>query len=75
MSFIGCTVSVVLFSAANGFNEKESGEDGQRSLDEGRRETTHPPVSAFMEGMTISIKTIMWVKCTLKEIDDIVDLV
>lgn len=55
-------MSVVLFSAANGFNEKESGEDGQRSLDEGRRETTHPPVSAFMEGMTISIKTIIWVK-------------
>lgn len=62
MIFIGSTVSVVLFSAANGFNKKKSGEDGQRSMDEGWRETIHPPLSAFMECMAISIKTIIWAK-------------
>lgn len=70
-------MSVVLFSAANGFHEKESGEDGQRSMDKGRRETTHPHVSAFIEGMTISTKTtgIIEAKWTLKKIDNIVGLV
>lgn len=46
-------------------------------MDKGRRETTHPHVSAFIEGMTISTKTtgIIEAKWTLKKIDNIVGLV
>ncbi|XP_033755855.1 uncharacterized protein LOC117338607 [Pecten maximus] len=67
----GCTVSVILFSAAMNLMVKSV-----EKMSRGpwmRAGVRQPPVRAFMDDMTISTKTIIEAKWTLKEIEEMVN--
>ena len=66
----GCTVSVILFSAAMNLMVKSV-----EKMSRGpwmRAGVRQPPVRAFMDDMTVSTKTIIEARWTLKEIEDII---
>ena len=67
----GCTVSVILFSAAMNLMVKSV-----EKMSRGpwmRAGVRQPPVRAFMGDMTVSTKTIIEARWTLTEIEDIID--
>ncbi|XP_060086247.1 uncharacterized protein LOC132565620 [Ylistrum balloti] len=66
----GCTVLVILFSAAMNLMVKSLGKMSRWPWMKGG--VRQPPLRAFMDDMTISTKTVVEAKWTLEEIKDII---